>query len=307
MSTYANVVRQNQEKIDDAAWRNLGIYVYALQDPDTKRIFYVGKGGGGINNSSTDSPEQKTTDGNNRVLAHFREAEHWLNAPLANRIMPDKVKSILDVWARGQAVDWFIVRRRLRDADEAHHVESALIDILPVSSNGFLDNIQGGHHTAIHGILLPSGVAEYNIPLVNPDRPFSRVLVFPIQSALNQNRSPYDAVRSYWETSAATRDVSPEKPCWAVGLANGISQVVVKIEEWTAVPNVPDRWEFVGSTESDSLLMKRNFSVVLAQAMGYWMRGNYLGVQFDGEERFRFFRGSKDKIQYHDCIPPRER
>jgi len=286
MDNFSDVVRQNDETLDIGALKKLGIYVYVLQDPSTNRIFYAGKGGG--------------SEGNDRVLSHFKEAEDWIKGDKSN--LSNKVRTILEVWSRGEAVNWFIVRHNLSDEEEAFHIESALIDALPLSSNGPLDTKQGGRNAQTHGLLSPSGVAAYKVPLVNPNAPRSRVLIFPIQRALDANRTPYDAVRSYWSASADIRNVSESNPCYAVGLANGISQVVVEIHEWCPVPGVPGKWEFVGNVLATTDLLNKNFSNVLAPAMGYRMRGNYIGVEFNGKGEFRVIRGARDKELWYPCI-----
>jgi hypothetical protein len=292
LDAYNDVVRQNNEVLGEDAFKELRIYVYVLQDPSTKRIFYVGKGGG----------KNTGAGGNMRVLNHFGEAESWLKQPRPSGEMPDKVRSILEIWRRGEAVNWFVVRHHLNSEDEAFHIESALIDALPLGSNGPLDNLQGGRHANTHGLLSPSGVAALNAPPVNPAQPYPRVLVFPIQRALDASRTPYDAVRSYWSASQDIIQVSPDNPCIAVGLANGISRVVVDINAWHSVTAVSGKWEFTGTVLTDSDLLDRNFSNVLAPAMGYWMRGNYIGAEFNGKGEFRIIRGARDKTSWYPCI-----
>lgn len=289
LDTYIDVVRQNNEALNPNAFTFLGIYVYVLQDPSTKRIFYVGKGGSTVAGAGS----------NSRVLDHFDEAELWLMQPQPSGVMPDKVRTILNIWRRGEAVNWFVVRHALRDVTEAFHIESALIDALPLSCNGPLDNVQGGMHANAHGLLSPAGVAAHGAVLVNPQQAYPHVLVFPIQTALNANQTAYGAVRGYWLTSLATRNM---RPCLAVGLVNGISRVVVEIINWTSAPAVPGKWEFSGNVVQNSDLLNKNFSNVQAPVMGYWMRGNYIGVEFDGKDQFRIFRGSQNKTDWYPCI-----
>lgn len=116
-----DVVRQNNETLDPTAFSPLGIYIYVLQDPGTKRILYVGKGGGADSGAGS----------NMRVFQHFDEAEGWIRKRKLNDGMSDKVRSIVDIWSRGEAVYWFVVRHNLRNDEEAFHIESALIDALP--------------------------------------------------------------------------------------------------------------------------------------------------------------------------------
>lgn len=279
------VVRQNNEVFDASALARLGIYVYVLQDPANQRVFYVGKGGGTESNAS-----------NQRVLDHFDEAENWLKDPSISSYNKEKLRSIVAIWARGEAVQWFIVRHNLRDANEALNVEAALIDTLSLSLNGPLDNIQSGHRASLHGLLAPSSIATLNSPLINPTGSLPPILIFPIKRAL-ATKIPYEAVRKYWSASEQVR----QTPYVAVGVADGISHIVVNIERWDTVPELEGKWEFSGTIDYNSPLLGKNFANVIAPAMGYWMRGNYIAVEFDGQGSFKILRGTRDKTSVYPC------
>lgn len=282
---FTEVSRQNNEVFDAGALARLGIYVYVLQDPASQRVFYVRKGGGRDANAS-----------NQRVLDHFDEAENWLKDPSVIPYNMEKIRSIVAIWARGEAVQWFIVRHNLRDADEALNVEAALIDTLSLSLNGPLDNIQSRHRASLHGLLAPGSIATLNSPLINPDVSLPAILIFPIKRAL-ATKIPYEAVRRYWSASEQVR----QTPSVAVGVADGISHIVVNIARWDPVPELDGKWEFSGTIDYDSPLLGKNFSNVIAPAMGYWMRGNYIAVEFNGQGSFRILRGSRDKAASYPC------
>lgn len=289
MEEFRGVTRQNFEDIDPQTEAQLKCYVYVLQDPNSRHIFYVGKGGG-------------QGEGNQRVLDHFREAADWLAGRYPGQVMPAKIYSILSIWSRGEAVVWFVVRHGLATSAEAHHVEAALIDTLPLSPNSSLDNIQGGHHALAHGLLSSSGVMHLNAPPVNPGQAFPRVLVFPIQTALEQGRTPYDAVRCCWKTNVDIREAGSDDPYYAVGLSRELSRVVCRIDSWHKTSGNPNKYYFDGTVIDDSPLLDKNFSNVLAPVMGYWMRGNYVGVAFDGAGNFQITLGAKDRDTVHPCI-----
>lgn len=291
MPLFENVIPQNADTFDAATMSRLGIYVYALRDPLTMRILYVGKGGG------TDT----NLVGNDRVFAHFEEATSWLRTT-QHRDVPAKLRSILEIWRRGDAVDWFIVRHNLRDAAEAFHVESALLAVLPLSLNGSLDNIQPGNNYDAHGLLAREQVATFRAPHVNPQHTYSDVFIFPIQNALDEKHSPYEAVRRSWSINANLANAAPHTMT-AVGVANGISRVVVSVDTWSQIVGLPNKWEFSGKILDDSELLNKNYVNVISQAMGFWMRGNYIGASFDGLGKFQIIRGSAEPHTVHLCLP----
>lgn len=93
-------------------------YVYALSDPseNDNKIFYVGKGSG------------------NRCFDHIREARN-------NKKNTPKTIKIQSILKKGNSVKIDIIRHGL-DEPTAHHVESALIEILKLED---LYNIAHGH------------------------------------------------------------------------------------------------------------------------------------------------------------------
>ena len=134
----------------------LGRYVYALRDPRDRKVFYVGKAGGAEG------------QGNQRVFAHFAEARSALIDRPATE--SSKMRRIIDIWASGENVDWFIVRHGLGPNDESTvlHIEAALIDSFEISQNGPALNIQRGHHVANHGLLHSSDVRALAVLPVLP-------------------------------------------------------------------------------------------------------------------------------------------
>ena len=78
-------------------------YVYALQDPDDQRIFYVGQGTG------------------NRVFEHLDRAEKLLKS---NKHLTPKFEAIHAVWSRSRDVRLVVLAGGLNDR-EADLVESS--------------------------------------------------------------------------------------------------------------------------------------------------------------------------------------
>ena len=85
----------------------IGWYVYALQDPRDKRIFYIGKGKG------------------NRVFAHAQDAIENQEEETSQ-----KIALIKEIHDSGSEVNSFILRHGIHTEKHAYEVEAALIDLL---------------------------------------------------------------------------------------------------------------------------------------------------------------------------------
>lgn len=271
--------RMNVDKSFDVnVEKALGSYVYVLCDPTKhNEVFYVGKGGG-------------NEKGNERVLAHFDEAEKAIDSPM---MRSKKVNRILDIWAQGQPVKWSIVRHGL-NAVEAFHTEASLVDLL--NNQGIsLTNSVRGQSVSKHGWMNSSDVYALAAPLVNPNHPYGCVLIFNVHKAINEEgKSPYDATRSAWNIPPEIRGMSNVV---AVGLVESVSRCVIEIDhnQWQ---KKNDRWEFAGAEPAESELLNRNFTEITKHAMGYIQRGNYVAVSFDGRGSVHFLRGSKNKMWF---------
>ena len=96
-------------KFDDIAAKKIGFYVYALQDPTSGTIFYVGKGV------------------KNRWFSHIMAAQK------SERGVPsEKLEMIRAIEGRGEAVKVWIVRHGIHDEKTAYEVESAVAHTLKI-------------------------------------------------------------------------------------------------------------------------------------------------------------------------------
>jgi hypothetical protein len=271
-----DIISGNSEaEFDEATLGTLKRYVYCLRDPRDRKIFYIGKAGGNVG------------QGNERVFDHFSEARKALIN--LNSAQSAKIRRIIEIWAAGEDVEWFVIRHGLGETDEAAilHVEAALIDMLEISQNGPALNVQRGHHVAAHGLLNSSDVRALAVPPVMPESLLNRpVFIFPIQNAVDQGRDAYSATRGHWSVGAPFRQM---QGALAVGVVRGVSQDAFRIDSWTQSGRL---WQFEGESIGNSDLHQRNYLAVISRAMGYWMRGNYLVVEFLPDQRFRFLRGS---------------
>ena len=277
---FEGVQRQNTEMLDPLIEAKLGCYVYVYRTYDG-RAFYVGKGGG-------------SGDGNSRVLSHFDEAE----AVLLSRKTPStsKLRTILDTWKAERRVDWFIARHGVDDPT-ARSIEAALIDTVPLTPNGELTNACRG--TTQYGLLLSGEVAALGAAIAAPTKAWDQVFVFQIQNALGDKRPPYEAVRGDWKVSVANR-LLDGRVVLAVGVSNGISRIVCKINQWT--PTTNGRYMFGGDVLPVHELLHKSFVRTLAPCRGFLMfGGGYTVLRFDGQDHFQCRRGYQNPDEWFDC------
>lgn len=267
-------------------------YVYALIDPASNEIFYVGKGGG-------------DAYGNQRIFSHFHEADKLRNSP---EKQSRKIKKILDIWNRKQEVKWVILRHGL-NSTEAHEVEAAIIDTLNLPTNRLLNEVVG-HHSA-RGILNFDGIKALSAPPVRPEKSI-KVFVFQIHNhpniALNCNITAldvYEATRRAWRIGKQYRNKGDEY--YAVGVVQGISIGAYKIEDWGQDYDQPTKCVFWKSEEPDPLVIKKllykNWGKPISEAKGFLQHGGgSILVEFNEENQFRILKGTKDKENnWTDC------
>lgn len=290
--------RNSLRAFDGLVTRKLLIYVYALIDPRTRRVFYVGKGGGNIDG-----------DGNSRLFSHFFEAE-------SHRNQSKKVLTIREIWEAGLDVEWQILRCALKSVDEAFHAEAAIIDALALSSNGRPDNDIDGHGKEDHGWRLPAEVLAMGAANVNPELP-GRVFVFPIHNAIREHQlrqsdwatAVYESTRQAWSLGEWLLN---EPNSRAVGIIDNISFGAYSIDHWqrhstrpskseTRKPRQISLWEFFKrDDEAAAELQNKNWQHILGPEAKYRMRaGGVIVVEFRGAGRqeLRYLRPSRESWQ----------
>ena len=126
----------------------LGWYVYALQDPRSKRIFYIGKGMG------------------NRVFAHANSllSKHEIK-------VSDKLDIISEIINSGQTVTAIIIRHQIPSEKDAYAIESSLIDFCDSSDRNSINpifqltNMVKGHGNQELGLMTAENVIQiYHAP-----------------------------------------------------------------------------------------------------------------------------------------------
>ncbi len=247
-----------QRQFDSLQKERLGNYIYTLKDPRDNKIFYVGQGTG------------------DRVFSHLNEAEELLKG---NTSYNSKRARIADIWHSGEDVEWLILSHNLPD-ESVDHVESAVINALDISQNGQCLNIIGGPRSSL---LSEREVKALSASAINPNFKIEKVFVFPVHNAIEAcAESVYQATRASWKVNKKhLLGIS-----YAVGVKDGISIGSFKINKWESHG---EKYAFNGAETPE--LNNLNWRKIISSAFGYWQRGNYLIVEFDGVGKFRFIRG----------------
>ncbi|GAB1411716.1 hypothetical protein MASR1M97_04520 [Candidatus Desulfobacillus denitrificans] len=164
-----------------------------------------------------------------------------------------------------------------------------------ISLNGQLCNEQRGHDFNDCGLLSNEDLFRLGAEPVNPSNEYNRVFLFPVSNAVNSGLPPYDATRSAWKVGLGYRTV--QKGDLAVGIDRGISIGVFGIGSWRQADTDTGKFEFESDSRENKTsheLFNKNCSAIINSALGFWQRGNYLIVKFDGKGGFNFIRGSRN-------------
>jgi hypothetical protein len=268
------------DKFDKRIVDKLGRYVYVLVDPtnDKNQIFYVGKGKNG------------------RVLDHLKSRA---DPNIRGAINDEKNRRIGKIRDGGFEPQWYVVSRNIGSDEAAFQAEAALIySIKTCMKESTLTNILSGSMLKKHGGANQQEVLSWSARPVNPKRPFGQVLVFNIDRALKERKTNYEATCGKWfDVPEHCRSADQ---CLAVGLQEGISACVIKIdkESWKSFPNDDGkrglRWEFAGKTVTKHELLEKSWKSIVGD-VGYWKFGRYLCIEFNGAGKFRFPNSLSDK------------
>lgn len=216
---------------DNLTVTKLGYYVYALVNPITDKVFYIGKGI------------------ENRVFAHKLEVlENKLEIGSLKKI---EINAILE---SNLDVKHIIIRHGLTEK-EAFLLEATLIDYHNFSQNK-LTNEVSGHNSGFYGIKTSDElIRQYNAPKL--EQLYHNVIIININrryaKAKNSNQSIYEATKQSWVINEKkARGVE-----YALAEYQGIIIGVYKVTDWYPVKTdenkINKRWGFDGEEATDVL------------------------------------------------------
>lgn len=211
----------------------LNSYVYALVDPRTDKIFYIGKGA------------------DDRVFDHC-------NFAIKEDAESLKLNLIREIIAEGQKVRHYILRHKLTN-DEALIVESVLIDLLSYpefNNESLLTNVVSGHHQWDRGIKTVEEIETiYDCKKIIPN-PDDRILLVSLNKTFDFARKRNDDIDLYEITRQAwlIAKYKAKQITHVLGVYRGIVRSVIEVESysWVKDDKNRDRCSFVGKLIEDS-------------------------------------------------------
>lgn len=184
-----------------------GFYVYALIDPRSNQIFYIGKGTG------------------NRVFSH--EAESG-KSPKSEKA---KLQRIQEIEGAGYDVKRLIVNWGLTEA-EAFASEATLINLVNYMSPEVLTNAVAGHH--VHeSLTVEDFELLYGAEPLAPEDIRHNILCIKINQRYHRDMTAkelYDAVRGIWR--ASMNSIKSKHIEYVFGVYNQLVVAVYKPDEW---------------------------------------------------------------------------
>jgi len=215
---------------DSITSEKLKFYVYALINPLTKGVFYIGKGK------------------DNRVFEHKKEV---IENP--DQIDSSKKKEIESILNQNHEIEYLILRHGLTE-NEALLVESVLIDYHNYF-NSNLSNEVAGHNAGFYGIKTSDDLArQYNAPPLK--KLHHKVIIININKRYadtKSNLSIYEATKQAWVISEART----KKLQYALAEFQGVIIGVYRIHRWYRVKTYNNirnnRWGFDGEEAAEAV------------------------------------------------------
>lgn len=208
----------------------LKYYVYIYSDPETDKIFYVGKGKG------------------NRVFHHLTDSEDTEKSQIIKRIRD-----------RGQEPRIEILTHGLEDEHTALKVEAAIIDL--IGKEKLTNRVRGWQSGVFGRVEVNQLISHYEREQVNIDEP---AILIRLNLSFHYDMTDielYDATRAVWRLG-----VDREKVKYAFAIFDGIVHEVYKVEGWFragstlntrgALDYERNRWEFIGQIAEEIIRSK---------------------------------------------------
>lgn len=294
--SYKHSCRNIHERFDPLIEQKLGHYVYVLCDIDENgnRIpFYVGKGGG------------KSGKGNARLLSHFEDAR---SHPKQDGSKSAKIARIQEVWAKGQDVEWFILRHGITAAGQtaaeevAFQIENAAIDAF--RAVGYeLTNEQSGHRSNLikdKDELYAHAAQNFDEKKLPEELCDRSIFLFPAHANFDRLNDYGEGIREAWTVGhkflRSVDEAEPDRKPIALAVANGVTRAAILVDQWELVDPSSKRkkWRIVSKSQLDIELRKhlelKNVGDLLA---GYWQRGNWKAFTVSSRSKtMTFLRGT---------------
>jgi len=200
--------------------KKMGYYVYLYINPDTDKIFYVGKGKG------------------NRAFQHLNDYSET-----------EKTAIIQEIKSQGKEPRIEILIHGLPDESSAYKIEASVIDLLGKEN---LSNQVRGWRSGFYGRMpYQELIAMYSHERAKIAEPS---ILFRIRGFYRFGMTPielYDVTRGHWKLG-----LNREKAKYAFSVYDGIIKEVYKINQWLPSGSTfssrkdeppEDRWEFIGN------------------------------------------------------------
>ena len=201
-------------------------YVYALEDPRNKRIFYIGKGS------------------KNRVFDHAKDA-------LKEKAkISDKINTIREIISQGHEVKSYVITYNLEEPD-AMRLESIIIETLSKFGHN-LTNIVRGHHHKKFFISTDEVERDFGRKKLT-SLPKNSVVLYINDKNYSKGASPveiYQSAKEAWIISKDKRDQLE----YVVVENKSIVIAVFKITEWYKINS---KWGFIGTLVKGSIYVNK--------------------------------------------------
>ena len=198
----------NYEKFDDVAAKKIGFYVYALADPRTNKVFYVGKGK------------------KNRWYDHIDSA----NNSKSKSDISLKLSTINEIHNSGNKVAVHLVRHGIANESVAYEIEAAVIHAYKLMDKTDIDlsNIAEVHHPE-HG-LMGIGLAQsiYNAkPAPKITEPVVILKISKLWYPDMPDEELMEATTGWWQHRKIQENAK-----YAFAVSRGVIREVYRINSW---------------------------------------------------------------------------
>jgi hypothetical protein len=206
-----------KKRLSQSTVEKLNYYVYALIDPRTEKVFYVGKGKG------------------NRIYAHVEASV------LVDVKEVEKIAKIREIRTKGKEVKHVVIRHGLTE-DQAFAVEAAMIDYVESVQKLPLTNLMSGHYTAEAGIRTIEDIEiQYEAPTAVFLEPVMLIRVNRLYRHGISAEELYDATRQHWRVGPRAFEMK-----YACAVYLGIIREVYEITSWFPSEEIKGRHGFIG-------------------------------------------------------------